>query len=262
MLRLDIDRPDGSFGLRSRIESVYDRIAGNDDYQRNDRSLKLIQFCVITVSAAATGFVNAFAHTERLGWIGATLLAALITGFVEKFYFTLRHGLVTIYRSRKQRFAAKLCYRAIQITMILNATILCGWVTGITLPEFFQSWNKLSIAIHFGLALIGVSAVRDHDAVTESRIRELKADAAREDIVTIRRAAACDSPFLLFAAKLRGGLDGINLAFELLRDKSGISANNVNQISYSPFGTYLPVENDTSVQESKITDISGKYRRR
>ncbi len=201
MLRLDIDRPDGSSGLRSRIESVYDRIAGNDDYQRNDRSLKLIQFCVITVSAGATGFVNAFAHTERLGWIGANLLAALITGFVEKFYFTLRHGLVTIYRSRKQRFAAKLCYRAIQATMILNATILCAWVTGITLPEIFQSWNKLSIAIHFGLALIGVSAVRDHDAVTESRIRELKADAAREDIVTIRRAAAGDSPFPIACGK-------------------------------------------------------------
>jgi hypothetical protein len=83
----------------------------------------------ITISAVATGFVNAFAHRERLGWIGATLLAALITGFVEKFYFTLRHGLVTIYKSRKQRFAAKLCYRVIQATMILNATILCAWCT-------------------------------------------------------------------------------------------------------------------------------------
>jgi hypothetical protein len=81
------------------------------------------------MSAAATGFVNAFVHRERLGWIGATLLAALIMGFVEKFYFTLRHGLVTIYKSRKQRFAAKLCYRVIQTTMILNATILCAWCT-------------------------------------------------------------------------------------------------------------------------------------
>jgi hypothetical protein len=49
MLRLDIDRPDGSSKPRSRIESIYDRIAGNDDYQRNDHNLRLIQFCVITV---------------------------------------------------------------------------------------------------------------------------------------------------------------------------------------------------------------------
>ncbi|MCI0662276.1 MAG: hypothetical protein L0220_14495, partial [Acidobacteria bacterium] len=88
MLRLDIDRPDGASSPRSRIESIYDRIAGNDDYQRNNNNLKLIQFCVITVSAAATGFVNAFVHRERLGWIVATLLALFITGFVEKFYFT------------------------------------------------------------------------------------------------------------------------------------------------------------------------------
>lgn len=129
MLRLNIDRPDGPPRSRSRLESIYDRIAGEDDYQRNENSLRLIQFCVITVSAAATGFVNAFVHRERLGWIGATLLAVLITGFVEKFYFTLRHGLATIYRSRKQRFAAWLCCRIIQITMILNAAILCAWCT-------------------------------------------------------------------------------------------------------------------------------------
>jgi hypothetical protein len=83
----------------------------------------------ITISACATGFVNAFAHRERLGWVGASLLAILITGFVEKFYFALRHGLTTIYKSRKQRFVASLCYRVIQITMILNAGILCAWCT-------------------------------------------------------------------------------------------------------------------------------------
>ena len=123
---------------------------------------------MVVVSAVATGFVNAFAHRERLGWVGSTLLAALIMGFVEKFYFTLRHGLVTIYKSRKQRFAAKLCYRVIQATMILNATILCAWVAGIALPEFMQFWNRWSIAVHFALALVGVSAVRDYDAVVDS----------------------------------------------------------------------------------------------
>jgi hypothetical protein len=47
-LRLDIERPDGQSGIRSRIENIYDWIAGNDDYQRNEKSLRLIQVCVIT----------------------------------------------------------------------------------------------------------------------------------------------------------------------------------------------------------------------
>ena len=49
MQRLNIDRPDGTSQARSRIESFYDWIAGNDDYQRNDNNLRLIQSCVITV---------------------------------------------------------------------------------------------------------------------------------------------------------------------------------------------------------------------
>jgi hypothetical protein len=260
MLRLNIGRPDGPPRTRSRLESIYDRIAGEDDYQRNENSLRLIQFCVITVSAAATGFVNAFVHRERLGWIGATLLAVLITGFVEKFYFTLRHGLATIYRSRKQRFAAWLCCLIIQITMILNAAILCAWIAGVALPGFFQLWVRWSITVHFGLALIGVSAVRDYDAVAESRIRELKADAAREDIVAIRRAAVGDNPFLLLAAKLRGWLDGVSMALKLLRDNPDFSAGDVK--SDDPRGLYLPSGAGEGNEESDVTDISGKRRRR
>lgn len=260
MLRLNIDRPDGVPRTRSRIESIYDRIAGDDDYQRNENSLRLIQFCVITVSAAATGFVNAFVHRERLGWIGAALLAALITGFVEKFYFTLRHGLVTIYRSRKQRFAAWLCCRIIQITMIINAAILCAWIAGVALPGFFQLWVRWSIAVHFGLALIGVSAVRDYDAVAESRIRELKADAAREDVVMIRRAAVGDNPFLLLAAKLRGWLDGVSLALKLLRDKPEFSAGDVK--SDDPGGLFLLSGDGEGDEESDATGASGKRWRR
>ena len=98
------------------------------------------------ISACATGFVNALAHRERLGWVGASLLAILITGFVEKFYFALRHGLTTIYKSRKQRFFAGFCCKVIQITMILNAGILCAWVVGFALPEFLQTYNKWTIA--------------------------------------------------------------------------------------------------------------------
>jgi len=47
--RIKIDRPDSPSRTRSRIESIYDWIAGNDDYQRNDNNRRLIQSCVITV---------------------------------------------------------------------------------------------------------------------------------------------------------------------------------------------------------------------
>ena len=48
MLRLNIDKADTASGIRSTIENIYDRIAGEDDYQRNESKLRLIQFCVIT----------------------------------------------------------------------------------------------------------------------------------------------------------------------------------------------------------------------
>src|SRR5262245_50820517 len=108
MQRLNLDSTDRASEIRSRVKNAYEQIAGSDDYAKNQSSLWLIQFCVITISASATGFVNAFAHRQRLGWVGASLLAIFITGFVEKFYFALRHGLTTIYRTRKQRFAARL----------------------------------------------------------------------------------------------------------------------------------------------------------
>jgi hypothetical protein len=116
-----------------------------------------------------------------------------------------------------------------------------------------------SIALHFALALLGVSAVIDHDAVAESRIRELKAEAAREDIVTIRRAAVSDNPFLLLAAKLRGWLDGINLAFKLLRDKPEFSASDAKQITGGPGNQYLPGGQEESFQGSNRADILGEY---
>src|SRR5262249_22967428 len=103
--QLNLNRPEPP-KLKDKIKNIYERIAGETDYQKNSNSLKLIQICVITVSAMATGYVNAFAHKDRLGFVGAILLAALITGFVEKFYFTLRHGLNTIYKAGKQRFFA------------------------------------------------------------------------------------------------------------------------------------------------------------
>jgi hypothetical protein len=115
--------------LNSALDNAYERLSETDDYKKNENNLKLIQVCVVTVSAVATGFVNAFAHVERLGWPVASLLALLVTGFVEKFYFTLRHGLTTTYKSGKQRLYASIWYRILQVTMVLNATLLGVWCT-------------------------------------------------------------------------------------------------------------------------------------
>lgn len=216
--------------IQGRIANIYEQIAGSDDYQRNERSLRLIQICVITVSAIATGFVNAFAHKERLGWLGAALLALLICGFVEKFYFTLRHGLTTVYKAGKQRFWAQLCYRTIKATMILNAAVLCAWIAGASLPFALQQWFNWSIAVHFALALVGVSSVRDSDAVVENRMLELKAATARQDIVTLRKAAAIGNPIVLLSAKIRGLVDALGLAWNLLWNKSGFAADYLKQI--------------------------------
>src|SRR5262249_51445571 len=146
----------------SRLTDVYSRLAGDDQYQRNVRKLGFIQFCVITVSAFATGATNAFAHKEKLGYAGAIALGLFIMAFVEVFYFTLRHGLATVYKGT-QRLAAWICYRIIQVTMVLNGAVLCSWVVGIEMPPLLHAWNRWSIVIHFTLALIGVSAVRDSD---------------------------------------------------------------------------------------------------
>jgi hypothetical protein len=208
MLRLNLDRDDTGSRIRSRIENIYDKIASDDDYQRNESKLRLIQICVITASAVATGCVNAFAHRERIGWVGAGALAILITGFVEVFYFTLRHGLSTTYKSGMQRLAATLCYRTIQATMILNAAVLCAWVTGVAMPPILASWNRWSIVVHFTLALVGVAAVRDSNPVVAHKILELKAETAKQDFITLRKAAMLGNPLALFAAKLRGLLDG------------------------------------------------------
>jgi hypothetical protein len=48
MLRLNLDRDDTGSRIRYGIENIYDKIAGDDDYQRNESKLRLIQICVIT----------------------------------------------------------------------------------------------------------------------------------------------------------------------------------------------------------------------
>jgi len=156
-------------GLRDRIGNAYQQLASGGDYQKNTRDLRVIQWAVVTVSAIATGFTNGFAHRDRIGDEASFGLAVLIVAFVERFYFVLRHGLTTVYQAGKQRLYALLCYRGIQLTMILNAMILCAYIVGFPVPVWLETWNHWSIAFHFGLALIGVQAVRDSDAVVISR---------------------------------------------------------------------------------------------
>src|SRR5262249_37217842 len=65
-------------------------------------------------------------------------------------------------------------------------------------------------------ALVGVSAVRDSDPVAAHEILKLKTETARQDLETLRQAAELGNPFVLIAAKLRGLLDGLKLAREIL----------------------------------------------
>lgn len=243
-----------NLGVRERIGNAYERIAGSDDYKKNENSLRIIQFAVVSLSAIATGWVNAIAHEDRLGFLGAHALAFLVALFVERFYFVLRHGLTTTYKSGKQRFYAMFCYRAIQITMILNCCILTAQIVGFPVPEWLQVWNHWSLVVHFALALLGVQAVRDSDAVIENRMLELKAETARQDLVTLRKAAAIGSPLALAAAKMRGFFDAIGLSFRLLFSKGGFSKEyieQINQVAREQYG-HLDVVQPTTTRRPGV----------
>lgn len=214
----------------SRLGNAYQQLAGGSDYKKNVRDLRVIQWAVVTVSAIATGFTNGYAHRDKIGDEASFVLAVLIVLFVERFYFVLRHGLTSVYQAGKQRFYALLCYRAIQITMILNAAILTAYVVGLDVPAWLQTWNHWSIAFHFGLALIGVQAVRDSDAVVENQMLELKAATAAQDIITAQRSSAIGNPLVLITAKLRGFFDAMFLALRLLFRRGNFARQYLDQI--------------------------------
>src|SRR5262245_22768495 len=46
--------------INAGLDNAYERLAETNDYKKNENNLRLIQICVVTVSAIATGFVNAF----------------------------------------------------------------------------------------------------------------------------------------------------------------------------------------------------------
>lgn len=211
-------------------DNAYEKLSRTNDYQRNARNLKVIQFCVVTLSACATGIVNSLAHIERLGQPIAIALAIAVTGFVEGYYFVLRHGLTTVYKSGRQRMWASICYRAIQATMVLNAALLSCYVVGFEIPWQLEWWNHYSILAHFTIALIGVSLVRDSDSVVAHRMLVLKAETSREDLITARRAAAMGSPLVLMFAWIRGFLDSISIAVRLLFRSGGFPKSYVEQV--------------------------------
>src|SRR5262249_54497729 len=97
-----------------------------------------------------------------------------------------------------------------------------------------------SILCHFALAVVGVSAVRDSDAVIENRMLELKAETGRQDIITLRKSAAIGSPMTLFSAWLRGQFDALALSFRVLFGRGGGSSkkymDQINQIEAEQFG--------------------------
>jgi hypothetical protein len=101
-----------------------------------------------------------------------------------------------------------------------------------------------------------------HNAVVEDRIRKLKAEAVQEDILTTRRAAINNNPLVLAAARLRGFLDGVSLAVNLLRDKPALPAGDVKQIIDGPQRLFLQSGDDGNSQANNVTDISGKLWRR
>lgn len=241
--------------VRGKIGNAYEKLAGSDNYQKNESNLKLIQICTVTLSAAATGFVNSFAHVKRLGLPLAIVLALLVTGFVEKFYFTLRHGLTSVYKAGSQRLYAQLWYRILQATMVLNATLLGLWIVDFPPPEWLLFYNHYSIGIHFCAALIGVSMVRDADAVVQNRILELRAETGRQDIITSRKSAAIGSPIALIAAKTRGLFDAIALSFRLLFSGGGFSKKYVEQIDQIAREQYAHIDDLPAVRQTQTQAV-------
>lgn len=217
--------------MRERIGNAYQRFAQTDVYQKNRRSLTNIQLGVVVLSAVSTGITNALAHCKRIGDVAAVALAFLVVAFVERFYVVLQNGLASVYKSGKQRFYASAAYRVIQATMILNGATLVAWIVGLSLPPWLALWNHWSICVHFGLALIALPAILDADAVVQNRLLELKAETARQDIVTARKASAIGSPLALFAANLRGFFDTVALSARLLFSGGSYSKKFVQELA-------------------------------
>ena len=135
------------------------------------------------------------------------------------------------------------------------------------MPPLLASWARWGIAVQFILALAGVAAVRDANPVVAHKILELKAETAKQDIITLRKAAMLGNPLVLFAAKLRGLLDGARLARELLSGKTDLPGGYATQIDEitkgrsEPIdawsGMYLPSVSQEAGQSGDMTNFNG-----
>jgi hypothetical protein len=100
--------------------------------------------------------------------------------------------------------------------------------------------------------------------VVAHRILELKAETAKQDLITLRKAAMFGNPLVLFAAKLKGLLDGVRLARELLSGKADLPAGYASQIGEIKReqieqidvwkGLYLPCVSQEDGQPGDVTD--------
>ena len=237
-------------------DNAYEKLSRTNDYQRNARNLKVIQFFVVTLSAGATGVVNSLAHIQRLGVPLAIALALAVTSFVEGYYFTLRHGLTSVYKSGRQRMWATLCYRAIQATMILNAALLSCYIVGFEIPPWLNLWNHYSILAHFTIALVGVSLVRDSDSVVAHRMLVLKTETSHTDLITARRAAAIGSPLVLMFAWIRGFLDSVSIAVRLLFRSGGFPKSYVEQVETIAKTQFTDLDNPAPRQFPRAAPVS------
>jgi hypothetical protein len=208
-------------------EPVAESVAKDKSYIRNRLALAIIHIAVFTLSMAANSATNSWAHINRLGYKLAITLAIIVAVVVEGFYFTLRHGLRTVYQG-SQRTAAKICYHTIQVTMALNMALMCVWIVGETPPHILTLWNHWSLAIHWTLAFIGATWVGNTDWVVASRISDLK---AATDIEAIRRASSTGTTIVILAAKIRGCFESIKEAGKVLMGKKGQDAQAITPVT-------------------------------
>src|SRR5262245_53627389 len=203
------------------MPSIYERIAGSNQYQITDRRLKLISWSVVTLSAISTGYVNGFSHRAQVGYWGAAGLAILTFLIVEGGLFTIEEGLREVFKGVTQRLLAWLCKWIIKGTMVMNAAYLCAIIAAVDPPPWLLEWNHWAFAVHFGVGLVLIAMIRDADPVIAARMLRLRSEMAQEDHIITRMAAAVGSPIALLGAKMRGFFDGLGLGWRLFRNKEG-----------------------------------------
>jgi hypothetical protein len=137
-------------------------------------------------------------------------------------------------------------YNVLKATMVLNVAILGLWIIGIEAPPWLLLYNHYVLAVHFAAALFGVSMVRDADPVVRNRILELRAETARQDLITARRVSAIGSPLVLIFAKLRGILDSLSIACRVMFRGGGFAKSYVEQIDVISKTQYAHLDNITT----------------